>query len=652
MYKQTTYKKLILKIILLTLAVMLTVAFIYAQFMKRDAIETLSKVDAKKTTQLVFETLYSAMSKGWTKEDLEIIIKRVNAIDKDMIVNVYRGETVAKQYGEIHKDLEARQTDINIKKAFKNDEILNLNSDENIDYYYPIVATQECLKCHTNAQIDEVLGVISINYPIDGLKISLSKFINFFIIFIVIFSIAIFIALFLEFDKYLVKPINKLIKNVNTISEEKDITKRIHLKNNVEEIHSMQEVFNHMLDSLEYQFYNDELTGLPNRKRLIEKVSKEENAVLMIINIDKFQEINDLYSDHIGNEILKNTANIIQQNIPSHAVLHKLHADEYALYYQNEGVYEEIQSLAVHLNHVIENDIFTIKDSEIFINATIGVAYGNSFLLNNADIALKLAKKKKKKYLIYDSSMNIEHEYEQNLKWSKKIKDAIKKNQIVPLYQPIVECKTKKIVKYEALMRMVGEDGAFISPIHFLELAKKNKLYPQLTKIMLDKTFEQFKHRDKQVSINLSVHDILNEMVHATILQKLKEYQLGDKIVFEIIESEGIENFEEVLHFIQEVKSYGAKISIDDFGTGYSNFEYLMKLKVDYIKIDASMIKDIDVNTNSQMVTETIIDFAKKMGIKTVAEFIHSEAVFNKVHEIGVDYAQGYYFGAPQELKN
>ena len=173
-------------------------------------------------------------------------------------------------------------------------------------------------------------------------------------------------------------------------------------------------------------------------------------------------------------------------------------------------------------------------------------------------------------------------------------------------------------------MRMIDENGEYLSPIHFLELAKKNKLYPKLTKIIIEKTFEIFKNIDAQVSINLSVYDVLNEDVYATIIEKLYEYKLGDRIVFELIESDGIENYKEVIEFINEVKKTGAKISIDDFGTGYSNFEYIMKLKVDYIKIDASMIKDIDKNINSQMVTETIIDFARKMNIQTIAEFVHS----------------------------
>jgi c-di-GMP phosphodiesterase len=650
MKKKITYNKLILKIILITLTFSLTIAFVYTHYMKKEAIEKLSKVDAKKTTELIFQTLYSAMERGWTKDDLNSIIARVNTVDKNMIVNVYRGEEVAKQFGDIQKDSNARKTDSSVQSALAKNEVLNIIDESTIEYYYPIIAKQECLKCHTQTQEGNVLGVINILYPIDDLKISLSSIINFFILFIILFSIVIFIALFIEFDRHLVKPIKNFIANINYISNNKDITKRVGTHNEITEIDSMQSVFNNMLDSLEYQFYHDELTTLPNRKKLIETLSFDKDSILMIVNIDKFQHINDLYGDKIGNDIIKNTANIIKENVSKEAILFKLHADEYAIYQPSEVVYEEIKDLALHLANCIENHTFIINDNEIYVNATIGVAYGTSFLLHNADMALKLAKKTRKKYLIYNSSMNIEHEYAQNLKWSKKIKDAIENDRIEPLFQPIVDTKTSKIVKYEALIRMIDEDGEYVAPIHFLELAKKNKLYPKLTKIVIEKTFNIFKDIDAQVSINLSVQDILNEDVYSTIIQKLQEYKLGDKIVFELIESEGIENFDEIIEFISEVKKTGAKISIDDFGTGYSNFEYIMKLKVDYIKIDASMIKDIDKNINSQMVTGTIIDFAKKMDIQTIAEFVHSQSVFEVVKEMGIDFAQGYYFGKPQKL--
>lgn len=321
MKKKITYNKLILKIILITLTFSLTIAFVYTHYMKKEAIEKLSKVDAKKTTELIFQTLYSAMERGWTKDDLNSIIARVNTVDKNMIVNVYRGEEVAKQFGDIQKDSNARKTDSSVQSALAKNEVLNIIDESTIEYYYPIIAKEECLKCHTQTQEGNVLGVINILYPIDDLKISLSSIINFFILFIILFSIVIFIALFIEFDRHLVKPIKNFIANINYISNNKDITKRVGTNNEITEIDSMQSVFNNMLDSLEYQFYHDELTTLPNRKKLIETLSSDKDSILMIINIDKFQHINDLYGDKIGNDIIRNTANIIKDNVSKEAIL-------------------------------------------------------------------------------------------------------------------------------------------------------------------------------------------------------------------------------------------------------------------------------------------------------------------------------------------
>lgn len=219
--KKTTYNKLILKIILITLTFSLTIAFVYTHYMKKEAIEKLSKVDAKKTTELIFQSLYSAMERGWTRDDLENIIARLNSVDKNMAVNVYRGEEVAKQFGDILKDSNARKTDLFVQSAFKNNDVLNVIDDSMIEYYYPIIAKQECLKCHTQTQVGNVLGVINIMYPIDDLKISLSSIINFFILFIILFSIVIFIALFVEFERHLVKPIKNFITNINYISNHK-----------------------------------------------------------------------------------------------------------------------------------------------------------------------------------------------------------------------------------------------------------------------------------------------------------------------------------------------------------------------------------------------------------------------------------------------
>jgi len=165
---------------------------------------------------------------------------------------------------------------------------------------------------------------------------------------------------------------------------------------------------------------------------------------------------------------------------------------------------------------------------------------------------------------------------------------------------------------------------------------------------MIKKSFDTFKDTDLEFSVNLTIEDILNKDIKLYIFAMLKEYNIGKRVVFEIVESESIVNFQEVIEFIQKSKSYGCKIAIDDFGTGYSNFEYLLKLKADFIKIDGSMIKNIDTDLDAQTVVSTIVDFAKKMKIKTIAEFVENESIYNTVKALGIDYSQGYYFSEPK----
>lgn len=131
-------------------------------------------------------------------------------------------------------------------------------------------------------------------------------------------------------------------------------------------------------------------------------------------------------------------------------------------------------------------------------------------------------------------------------------------------------------------------------------------------------------------------------------IQTLGELK-AKNIVFELLESEGIENYTEVKHFINNIKQYGCKVAIDDFGSGYSNFSHILNLNVDYIKIDASIIKNIDKDQNCEYIAKLIVDFSNKVGIKTIAEFVHSRSVFEKVKEIGITYSQGYYFSEPLE---
>ena len=152
---------------------------------------------------------------------------------------------------------------------------------------------------------------------------------------------------------------------------------------------------------------------------------------------------------------------------------------------------------------------------------------------------------------------------------------------------------------------------------------------------------------DYEFSINLSFDDIVNHDIYNFILEIMQNSNMGGRVTFELLESEKVDDFEKIIQFFAEIRRYGCKIAIDDFGSGFSNFSYLTKINPDFIKIDGSLIKNIDIDKNSYIVVETIVEFAKKMGIKTVAEYVHSSTVLSIVKKIGIDYSQGYFVDKP-----
>jgi EAL domain-containing protein (putative c-di-GMP-specific phosphodiesterase class I) len=197
---------------------------------------------------------------------------------------------------------------------------------------------------------------------------------------------------------------------------------------------------------------------------------------------------------------------------------------------------------------------------------------------------------------------------------------------------------------------MIDENGDIIPPYQFLDIAKTTKQYIAITKKVIQKATETFKNSSKEFAINITIEDILSSELNNYTREMLGKEVYKGRIVLEVVESESIESFDEVTEFIARAKQCGCKIAIDDFGTGYSNFEYLIKLRADYIKIDGSMIKNIDKDIDCEEIVRTIVDFAKKRKLKTIAEFVCSKEVFDKVVELGIDYSQGYYIGKPEPV--
>ncbi|MGZ5209147.1 MAG: EAL domain-containing protein, partial [Sulfuricurvum sp.] len=404
----------------------------------------------------------------------------------------------------------------------------------------------------------------------------------------------------------------------------------------------------------------DALTQLPNRRKLLRDIEDIDSPFnIVLLNIDSFKEVNTFYGHKIADQLLRafGTELVTYAKTMKESTVYKLPVDEYVIFIKSTCNREEISECITSLSLTLNKKIFLVADQEIRLNVTIGIAgcnFGNEQIENkkevmaHSDMALKLAKKTRKNYLYYDEAFHIKEDYENNLSWIKRLRNAIDDNRVIPFYQPIVNAKTLEIEKYEALIRIIEEDGTVIPPIQFLEISKKVRLYHQLTTIMLDKVVEELPHHPQiQCSINLSIEDINDPFMNTYIVDKIKHCPYSDRIIFEILESEGIKNYETINNFICQVKKYGVKIAIDDFGAGYSNFVYITKLDIDYIKIDGSIIRDIDTNTTSQIITKTIIDFATQLNIETVAEFIHSESVFDYLKHLPLNHLQGYYFGEP-----
>ena len=394
----------------------------------------------------------------------------------------------------------------------------------------------------------------------------------------------------------------------------------------------------------------DYLTGLYNRNRLIYELRYNKYHVLFIVGIEDFKHINNFYGVKIGDEFLKLFAKRLKKLVSSccRGKIYRLGSDDFGILLRKQYV-NDPETLANYIINNMENNGFRIQQWDIPISIAIGISLEEPFL-EKADLTLKYVKQNPRlKYAVYtEEIMKIEKNIENNMKILKVLKSALESNRIVPYYQPILDNKIGKVVKYESLVRAFNEKGEMLLPGEFLEVAKKGKLYGEITKCVIEKTFEYFKENPCEFSVNLSVDDIVDVSIRLFIIDKLrKNPELSKRVMFEILESEGIENFDIVSKFIKDIKQYGATIAIDDFGTGYSNFSYLLQLDVDFIKIDGSLIKDIHINKNSEIIVKTIVNFAKKLNIKTVAEFVHNYEVHRKVIELGIDYSQGYFLGKP-----
>ncbi|MEA3314350.1 MAG: EAL domain-containing protein [Campylobacterota bacterium] len=652
--KLISNKALIFKIVSAILIVSFIVLFISTKYLKETAIHNLASDDAKKTAQLVFETMNTRMQEGWGKDDLNKIIGRLENIREGMSIASYRSEKVSTIFGVIEKDKKTVENDILIQKAMAGKEILSVDNETGmVRFLYPMHTSTECKSCHINTKEGDINGVLDISFPHNDIKISLDNITIYFIVFFIFFLVIFAIIFFFIINKKMLIPMLSLTKDIEAIEKSKCLTQRVDINTNIKELRILQNSFNKLLTSIKFYYdklieniYIDTLTKLPNLTKLQEDILKcNDTQSLLKIDINSFGKINRVYGIKVADTILQNFSSQVKKLLGEDGKIYRIYAAEFIIIYNGKLSKTDIKNYIKNF----KKSIFKYKDIEFTLDITVG--YVNNIddkVLENASIALKSAKSQKKSIVIFNKDIELKDEDNYHIKWSNILNQSIKEDKVIPVFMPMKCTKTDKIVKYECLIRIKDGDTIY-TPDKFLDVAIASGRYHTLTQIMIVKIFEYFKDiSNLKFSINFSLSDILDEETMNILFDNLEKYKYSHNVVIELLETEEISDFKLLNKFINKVKSYNAKIAIDDFGSGYSNFNYILNMDIDIIKLDSSLVKNVFTDQNSAMVVATLVSLAHEMKLEVVAEMVSNEKIENILTNYGVDYLQGFYIGKPQ----
>ncbi len=407
------------------------------------------------------------------------------------------------------------------------------------------------------------------------------------------------------------------------------------------------------LEKKEWNFYKDQLTGLDNRFALLEYIKLHSRLNVFVVNIDNFSNINSAYGYVVGDEILVNIAKHLELLKPKNAELFRFDGDEFVFIVNDFFNFRELKEFSESILSFFNQTEIELSHDDIIvkISVTIGVAMGNGIItLNHAAAAVHEARLyKKSSYKIFERKSQYAKKQQENIYWINKIRAAIEEEKLLGFFQPIYNIKTKKIEKYECLAR-INDDGGLVSPIRFMEACKMTGTLSLITRRIVSNAFKVFSESEYEFSINITSNDINLGYLEEFLLLNVKKYNVDpSRVVLELLEDIVTLTESNMLEQINSLRQKGFKIALDDFGVENSNFSRLLELHPDYLKIDGVFIKDILENEKSELIVETIVHFCKKIGIQVIAEYIHNEAVLNKVEAMGIDYAQGYFIGEPKE---
>jgi len=423
-------------------------------------------------------------------------------------------------------------------------------------------------------------------------------------------------------------------------------------------------------EQLVYQAAHDSLTNLLNRrefeKRLhnILSVSKKGQHVLCYLDLDQFKIINDTCGHIAGDELLRQVAGLLIQQVRLHDTLARLGGDEFAILMENCPL-EQAEQFANRIRESIEGFRFQWGERRFNIGVSIGVVpiTENDFNLNEvlsyADSACYMAKERGR------NQVHVQHKAELTTSgrvgemcWASSITEALETDLFCLYAQPIYACSMKTAgERFEILLRMKDGDK-LIRPGAFMPAAERYNLSTRIDRWVLENLMQWFEQHPDYLqrldicSVNLSALSLCDKNFSQFAFDLLQKSSLPrKKICFEITETAAISNLSQAIGFIEKLRSVGCHFALDDFGSGLSSFAYLKNLPVDMVKIDGVFIRNISKNNVERAMVKSICDIASLMGKQTTAEYVEDEDSLETLRMLGVDFVQGYYLGQPKPLE-
>ncbi|MDH5436606.1 MAG: EAL domain-containing protein, partial [Gammaproteobacteria bacterium] len=430
-----------------------------------------------------------------------------------------------------------------------------------------------------------------------------------------------------------------------------------------------------MAKQLSYQASHDSLTGLYNRhefeSRLLEamRISNSDGTqhALCYMDLDQFKVVNDSCGHIAGDQLLRQVSEVLTKHMRETDILARLGGDEFGVLLNNCSL-KSARIIAEKLKDALSGYRFLWDDNIYEIGISIGVVALSpdktggtiSDVLTAADIACYAAKDagRNRIHIFEPGDEELEKRHGE-MRWVSRIHKALDENRFVLYYQDIVpNDPDENMIHREYLIRLFDEEGNIVPPMSFIPAAERYNLMTNIDKWVVQQGLTQFKrHMNADInyvcSINISGQSLTqNDFLHYIIDVLDKTEVDASRVCFEITETAAIANMAHASKFINTLKGMGCKFALDDFGSGLSSFAYLKNLNVDYLKIDGCFVKNMLEDDIDYAMVKSITEIGHVMKIKTIAEFVETEAIMNELKKIGVDYGQGFGLCKPTPLSN